>query len=60
MICMECMCDKCGKDPVLDNIKSNGNWNVMPMNGECGGRVQIDFNKPYYVDDVKSEFRKVE
>ena len=54
----EMQCDKCGKDPILDAVKSNGNWNVIPMNCECGGRIKIYFSKPYYVDDVKGEFRR--
>lgn len=54
----EMHCDKCGKDPKRDEDMSSESWNVIPMNCECGGRIKIDFSKPYYVDDVKKELSK--
>lgn len=38
-------CDKCGREPEEDKKES---WVVLSMNCPCGGRVQIDYNNPYY------------
>lgn len=44
-------CDKCGKKPEIDKEKSNHNWTVYQLNCECGGRIQTDFDKPYYEEE---------
>lgn len=54
----EMKCDTCGKDPKRDDNASSESWNVIPMNCECGGRIKIDFTKPYYVENVKNELNK--
>ena len=38
-------CNKCGKEPSRDK---NGEWEVINLNCECGGRIVTDFSKPYY------------
>ena len=41
-------CDKCGKTPNTDKNKSTDNWTVFNLDCECGGRIKIDFDNPYY------------
>lgn len=38
-------CDKCGKEPEKNK---EGEWEVVQLNCECGGRVKTNFDKPYY------------
>jgi len=45
----EMYCEVC-KEPAVKNDKmSSENWDVIPMTcSKCGGRIKIDFDKPYY------------
>jgi len=46
----EMLCEKCGESPIKDEDQSTENWDVIPMKClKCGGRIKIDFTKPYYI-----------
>ena len=47
------VCDKCGKSNIKDEENSTEQWKVFQLDCKCGGRFQIDFNNPYYEEDVK-------
>ena len=35
-------CNKCGKEPKLDENQSNENWDVIPnIPCECGGKLEF-------------------
>lgn len=38
-------CDTCDKEP---DVEKKGTWDVVTLDCSCGGRVKIDFTKPYY------------
>jgi len=46
----EMYCEQCGKDPTKSMIFDQ-TWNIIPMKCECGGRIKIEFDKPYYLED---------
>lgn len=46
----EMYCEDCKEPASKDESKSNANWNVINMTcSKCGGRIKVDFDKPYYV-----------
>ena len=44
---MQVICEKCGKNAPIDNVKSNKNWIVYKTDKpcECGGRFKTIFTK---------------
>lgn len=48
----EMYCEVCKKPAVKDEGISTENWNVIPLIcSKCGGRIKIDFDKPYYKEN---------
>ena len=45
----EMFCEVCKEPATKDDKKSSENWDVISMTCfKCGGKIKIDFNKPYY------------
>ena len=50
-------CNKCGAKPKINEEKSNQNWTVYNLDCACGGRIETDYDKPYYIQIGEKDVR---